>query len=65
MFAATGSTITAAIASGCVRNWRSTAGRSLKGASRDNAAMACGTPGEAAMPKVAKPEPAFERKLSL
>ena len=58
MFAAIGSTITAAIASPCSAKIALAAPRSLKGAVSVSLAEPSVTPGEPGIPKVATPEPA-------
>jgi len=61
---AIGSTMTAAISSGCFANSDSTDGRSLYFASRVSAAAAAGTPGLVGTPSVSAPDPAWTRKAS-
>ncbi len=63
--AATGSTTTAAILSGCVVNASSTAAGSLYGNTMVPAATAAGTPALPGMAWVARPEPASTRRPSL
>ena len=58
MFAATGSTITAAIAPALASNSARTAARSLYGATSVSAAAAAGTPGLSGRLSVAWPDPA-------
>jgi hypothetical protein len=64
MLPAMGSTMTAAISPAFSANRRSTASRSLYGASRVSAVTAAGTPGEEGTPIVAAPEPAATRNGS-
>ncbi len=64
MFAATGSTIIAEIFARCAANAFSTAAKSLYGTLIVSAASDSGTPGHAAIPSVASPEPAFDKKES-
>ena len=64
MFAATGSTITAAISPGNRGNAASRAATSLYGTTVVSAASSSGTPGLPAIPSVARPEPAATRKAS-
>ena len=64
IFAATGSTMIAAIFPRMLAKNVSTLPKSLYGAFSVSRASASGTPGQAAMPSVARPEPASERKLS-
>jgi len=64
MLPAMGSTITAAIASGCARNAPSTASRSLNATTMVSPAIAGGTPADEGCPNVSAPEPAFTSRLS-
>ena len=65
MFAATGSTITAAIPRGSAPKYRSTASRELKRPIQVRAANASGTPALSGTPRVIAPEPARTSKASL
>ena len=64
MFAATGSTITAAMPSPCLTNASAAASRSLYGTTIVSAAAPVGTPGVDGIASVASPEPALASSAS-
>ena len=64
MFAASGSTMNAAISPGNASNAASSASASLYGTTIVSAATASGTPGLPAIPSVATPDPAATRNAS-